>query len=454
MLRLQSPRMHSAISFLSTLFLLLVSWGFCLVEIGLSKEPIRIQMASDFALSPDGKTLVFRWANDLWSTKIEGGPIRRLTNNPSVDSDPKFSPDGTKIAFISNRSGSNQIYIMPAEGGIPEQKTFHSEGYSLADWFPDGNSVLATGSRDHFWKGASRLLKIDITKRAAEKVLLDDTALAPALSQDGNKILFVREGERWWRKGYRGERSGQIWMLDLANGTTTEVLHEGVECIWPQWMPNGKGFYFAKGTGHGLELWRYRFAGGEQPARQRKVWGFPDDAIYKPTISRDGSTLVFRHLFDTYVLNTGRDEQPRKLELSVDADTELPDDLSRSSLSRADEVAFTDDGLEIAFTAHGELFVMDTELKEPIQATRTDGYEESPIFTNDGKELWFTRRENGQVDLWKLEPKDPKKYWWQQKEFTETKILSSPLSKSNLRFTPNGKRLIFQQGREIGRAHV
>ena len=129
MLRLQSPRMHSAISFLSTLFLLLVSWGFCLVEIGLSKEPIRIQMASDFALSPDGKTLVFRWANDLWSTKIEGGPIRRLTNNPSVDSDPKFSPDGTKIAFISNRSGSNQIYIMPAEGGIPEQKTFHSEGY-------------------------------------------------------------------------------------------------------------------------------------------------------------------------------------------------------------------------------------------------------------------------------------------------------------------------------------
>ena len=92
-------------------------------------------MASDFALSPTGETLVFRWANELWSVGIEGGTAKRLTNHPAVDSEPKFSPDGKQLAFISNRNGSNQIYVMPAEGGIPEQKTFHSEGYSLGDWF-------------------------------------------------------------------------------------------------------------------------------------------------------------------------------------------------------------------------------------------------------------------------------------------------------------------------------
>ena len=58
------------------------------------------------------------------------------------------------------------------------------------------------------------MIQIDITKRAAEKVLLDDAASNPTLSNDGKKILFVREGERWWRKGYRGERASQIWMLD------------------------------------------------------------------------------------------------------------------------------------------------------------------------------------------------------------------------------------------------
>ena len=415
---------------------------------GRAQEPIEIRMASDFALSPDGETLVFRWANELWSTSIEpNGSIKRLTNHPAVDSQPRFSPNGKQIAFISNRSGSNQIYVMPAEGGIPQQKTFHSEGYSLADWFPDGNSVLAVASRDHFWRGSNRMMQIDLTKRSAEKMLLDDAAANPKLSNDGKKILFTREGERWWRKGYRGERAAQIWMLDLQSGATSELLHEKVESLWPLWMPGGKGFYFAKGTDHGLDLWRYRFASDDQPPRQRKVWGFQDDSIAEPTISRNGSTIVFRHLFDTYVLHPGKDDQPIKLDLKVASDTDLPEDIQRNTVNRADQVAFTDDGLEIAFTLNGDLWLMDTELKEPIQVTRTDGYEESPIFSNDGKSLWFTRKENGQVDLWKVEPKEPTKYWWQQKEFVETRMSESAGSKSNLRFTPNGKHLLFVQGR-------
>lgn len=410
-------------------------------------DPISVQMASDYTLSPNGKTLVFRWANDLWSVSTEGGNAKRLTNHPANDGEPKFSPDGKHLAFISNRTGANQIFVMPSEGGIPEQKTFHSEGFSLGDWFPDGNSVLAIGSRDHYWRGGSRLMQIDLTKRASEKVLLDDTALAPSLSPDGKQVLFVREGERWWRKGYKGERASQIWMLDLETQKTTELLHEGVESLWPQWLPNQKGFYFAKGTSHGLDLWRYRFAGKEQAAKQRRVAGFEDDSIYKPTLSRDGSTIVFRHLFDTYVLNPNEKEAPRKLKIQVAQDSELSDDLLRANLNRAEQVAFTEDGLEIAFTAGGDLFVMDSELKEPVQATRSDGYEESPLFTNDGKELWFTRREGGQVDVWKLEPKDPTKYWWQQTEFVETRLTNSAPSKSDLRFTPDGKHLLMQLGR-------
>ncbi|MFM8399189.1 MAG: hypothetical protein ACKOAH_15285, partial [Pirellula sp.] len=81
---------------------------------GRAQEPIEIRMASDFALSPDGETLVFRWANELWSTSVEqNGSIKRLTNHPAVESQPRFSPNGQQIAFISNRSGSNQIYVMP-----------------------------------------------------------------------------------------------------------------------------------------------------------------------------------------------------------------------------------------------------------------------------------------------------------------------------------------------------
>ncbi len=112
-------------------------------------------MATDPALSPDGKTLAFRWANEIWTVPTSGGDATRITNHPANDSQPKFSPDGTQIAFVSDRTGSNQIYLVPAQGGVPTQKTFHTEGYSIADWFPDGKSLLAIAQRDHYWRGGN-----------------------------------------------------------------------------------------------------------------------------------------------------------------------------------------------------------------------------------------------------------------------------------------------------------
>jgi tricorn protease len=413
----------------------------------IAMDPISVQMTSDMTLSPDGATLAFRWADEIWTVPTTGGQAKRLTNHPARDGDPKFSADGKRIAFISNRTGSDQIFIMPAEGGIAEQKTYHSEGYSLADWFPDGNSLLALGSRDHFWRGPSRLLKVDITKRVAEKVLLDDYASYATLSADGKSILFVREGERWARKGYVGERAAQIWSLNLENSEVKELLHEKVECLWPMWMSDKSGFYFTKGANHGHDLWSYQFGVDDQPAQQTKIVGFDRDSIVYPVISRDGSTIVFRHLFDLYSYKPGSGQAPSKLEIKIVADNDLPDDVLRTTLNRADEIAFTDDGLEIVLAAGGDLWFMDTELKEPVRATKTDGHEQAPIFSNDGKSVWFTRWIDGQLDIWMMERKDPNLYWWQQKEFIETRITNTPDGKSNLSFTPDGKKLIFQLGR-------
>ena len=413
-----------------------------------ASKQIAVQMAGTPSLSPDGKVIAFRWANDIWTVDILGGEAKRLTFHPDSDSQPRFSPDGSKIAFVSNRTGSDQIYVMPAQGGIPEQKTFHTEGYTIADWFPDGNSILAIGQRDHFWRGSQRMMQIDLTKRTAEKVLLDDAATNPSLSHDGKKILFNREGERWWRKGYFGERSAQIWMFDIESGATTELIHDPYECMWPLWLPSGKGFYFTKGDHKGFDLWRYRFPKeeGEEP-KQKMLAGFDDDSIVRPTLSRDGSTIVFRHLFDLYSFMPGAEDPPRRIPITVVADTELGDDVLRSTTSRADSVAFSEDGLDIAFTAGGDIYLMDTELREPIRATKTDGTESNLIFAQDGKSLWFTRSIEGQVDVWKIEPKNRDSFWWQQKDFVETQMTNNADAESDLRFTPDGKKLLFQRGR-------
>ncbi len=73
--------------------------------------------------------------------------------------------------------------------------------------------MLAVGARDHFYRDAERLIQIDLTERKPEKILVNAAVKNPKLSPDGKRILLNREGERLWRKGYRGERSAQVWIV-------------------------------------------------------------------------------------------------------------------------------------------------------------------------------------------------------------------------------------------------
>ena len=219
-----------------------------------------IQLVNQPAVSADGSLIAFSWRDEIWSAAIDGSNWQRLTNHPASDSQPLFSPDGQQLAFVSTRTGAPQVFVMQVDGTLPRQVTFHTAGYTLADWFPDGQSLLAVGSRDHFYRDAERLIQIDVRERKAERILVDAAIKNPKLSPDGKLVLVNREGERWGRKVYKGERSAQIWQFDLDSGKFNEVLHEGVECMWPMWMANGKGFYFTKGDVHGFDLWRFRFA--------------------------------------------------------------------------------------------------------------------------------------------------------------------------------------------------
>ena len=166
-----------------------------------AREPIRLP--NNPALSPDGKLLAFDWNGDIWVASSHGGEARQLTTHPGKDSQPKFSPDGQEIAFISDREGSTQVFTVPVQGGTPRQVTFHSAGHAVQEYTRDG-MLLVKATRDHFWKHGERFFTISTKERAAEQMLFDDYGSDGALSPDGTKLLFTREGEQWWRKGYTG----------------------------------------------------------------------------------------------------------------------------------------------------------------------------------------------------------------------------------------------------------
>ena len=400
-----------------------------------------IRLGADPALSADGSMLAFAWRGDIWIVPTEGGVARQLTQHPSADSQPAFSPDGSELAFVSHRYAGDQVFVMPVEGGAPKQLTFHTAGCTLEQWYPSGDALLVNARRDHIWRESQRFFRIDRNERKAEELLFDAYGGDGMLSPDGKKLLFTREGMTWWRKGYTGSRAGQIWMVDFETKEYTKLIARETGSCWPSWNANGSGFYYVGEQDGVFNLWVYDF----QTEEERQLTQFEDDSVVFPCISRDGSMIVFRHLFDFYRFRPGRDAAPTRIEIKNAGDSVTPP-VVRKTLGEASDVAFSDDGLEVAFIAGGDLWVMDTELREPRRVTDTPEEERDPVFSPDGDTIFFASDKDEQCDIWRAERVDVELYWWQNEAFELTRLTQDAEVESDIRFNPDGSRISFIKG--------
>lgn len=400
-----------------------------------------IRLANNPALSPDGKWLAFDWNGDIWLAPSIGGEAKQRSANPARDAVPHFAPEGKELAFVSDREGSLQVFTIPIDGGVPTQRTFHTAGSMIQEYTPDSKGMLIKATRDHFWRHADRFFTISRDQRSAERLLFDDYGTDGTLSPDGKKLLFTREGEGWHRKGYKGSRVTQVWLHDRDAKTFTKLLHEDFGCRWPLWKPDASGFYFVGEHAQGSNLFSYDFAS----KAKKQLTTFKEDGVVFPAIARNGSKLVFRHLFDLYAFDPAN-TKTTKLDLYHTADR-VSRKAELRTLTSATSSAFSRDGLEIALIAGGDLWVMDTELREPRQVTNTSTDEASPLFTPDGDAILFVANLGNRFAIAKATRKDAKKYWWQNREFTVTHLLEMDEQPTRLKLSPDAKSLAFVRGR-------
>ncbi len=392
-----------------------------------------ILLAEAPALSPDGKTLLFSWRDDIWSVPAEGGEARRVTLHPARDTLPRFSREGKRIAFTSDRSGVMQVYWMEAAGGAATQVTFHSEGARGQEWFPRGDALLIHGPRDHSWRepGRNFLKRLD---GSAPVLLFDDAGEEATVSPDGRQVLFVREGVAWWRKGYVGSQAGQLWLFDSAAHAFRRLSTGVAEERWPLWLPDGRRLLFAREERGVRDLWQLDLDTGERD----RLTAFDGEGVLWPAISGDGSVVVFRRLADLWRLELRPGAKPVRLSIRRGGDEVLPP--TRKELhATATEVAFSADGREIAFVAGGDLWVMDTELREPRRITDSPEEERGPVFAPDHASILFVSEIGGQPDLWRACRADGTLHWWQNREFKLERLTDDPQPEGSPRFVPGGR---------------
>ncbi|MGJ8695898.1 MAG: S41 family peptidase [Verrucomicrobiaceae bacterium] len=400
-------------------------------HLGAAAEPI--QLASSATLSHDGKSLVLAWADDLWTAPTDGGEATRLTNHPAPDHTPLLSKDGKSVFFNSSRTGSTQVFRIPIQGGTPEQLTFHTEGNLLEDLHPQKDTLLVSGERDHAGRRPTRLLEKPFDSTKDESLLFDATAKDGRYSPDGRFVLLVRGGAPTYRKGYHGSQHSRIWLYDLKHKTFEEPVSDPSGCRYPVWAPDGLSFYYVTSRSGAFNIWQHRF--GEKHDRQ--LTEFPNDSVFAPQVSGDGSTLVFRHLLDLYSLATKPGSKPEKIRLFHRATLPHPEH-ETLSIRSTNDATVTPSGLEWAFVAEGEIWAMDTVLKEPRRLTDSPAYESDIYFSEKGDHLYYLKDNGITANYWRMSKQNKKDFWWTADQFHHHPVTKGPATKSSFRLSPKG----------------
>tara|TARA_B110000014_G_scaffold264463_1_gene266364 strand:- start:8985 stop:12422 length:3438 start_codon:yes stop_codon:yes gene_type:complete len=400
-----------------------------------------IALASQPGLSPDGKSFVFVWAGDIWIASTEGGKAKRLTSHQAEESSPIISPDGKSVAFISQRTGTWQVFVMSINGAQMKQITHHTEGHFLMDWYPNGKHLLVRCRRDHAGPSSERFYKISSKGRGSEELIFDAAGDEGRLSPDGTKILFHRGGTGLYRKGYVGSQSSQIWRWDGKE--FTKLVEDPQGSRSPRWAADGKSFYYISGKSGAFNFYHKQFEG----EKEKQLTHFKDDSVMLPTVSRDGKVLVFRYLADFYRLDlTQEAAEPVKINVWNRGQRAGRQGIEKQDLRTVGQAVFSKDGLEIAFVSGGDLWVMDTVLKEPKRVTMTSAEEREPVFSPDGKSIIYISDDGRSASLCRAKRSDPEKYWWQNQIFNTEQLSEEGEVIEDIIYSPDGKKISMIKG--------
>lgn len=354
----------------------------------------------DVRISPDGKSILFCYKGDIYKVNSSGGEAVRLTSQDSYESSPVWSPDGSQIAFASDRYGNFDIFIMSAEGGAAKRLTFNSASETPSAFTPDGKFVAFSASIQDAYTSAmfptsamTELYKVPAIGGRTEQILSTPAEMV-SYSPTGSAFLYQdRKGfEDEWRKHHTSSITRDIWMYDTATGKHTNLTARAGEDRNPVFSPDGKQVYFlSERNGGSFNVYTFPLSA---PETVKAITDFKTHPVRFLSMSNDGQ-LCFTYDGEIYTMNGG---QPKKVDIDVMIDEEsIPETLAYTR--GASEATASPDGKQVAFIVRGDVFVTSVEYGTTKQITNTPEAEEGLSFGADNRTLIYASERDGQKKL-------------------------------------------------------
>ncbi len=396
-------------------------------EEGLILKPAsKVQFTTDegtwmsLDISPDGQTLVFDMLGDLYTLPAAGGEARKIIGDMSFEAQPRFSPDGSRIVFTSDRSGSENLWTSKPDGSdvkaVTKGRGNGMVNFASPSWTPDGLYILASKAERGIGAHHVYLYHVD---GGAGVSLGPPPPPPPAPGSTGppppppiNKLGAAASKDG--KYVYYAQRSGiftynatfplwQIMRFDRETGETATVTNAQGSAFRPVLSPDGKSLVYATRRKQGTSL------------RVRDLESNEERWLIHDVTRDDQESRTTRDVFPGYAFHPDgkslfvtkggkiqrvdfQSGQAAVIPLRVNLDLDLAprvyseyrvDDSPRVTARLIRHPRLSPDGKRAAFTAFNKLYVMDLDGGTPQRLTKATTGEFQPAWSPDGRHVIY-----------------------------------------------------------------
>lgn len=405
----------------------------------------------DVKISPDGREIAFTYKGDIYKVPVTGGNAIRLTSQPSYECSPLWSPDGSKIAFASDRNGGMDIFVMPSAGGTATRLTFNSATEIPEAFSPDGNAVIYSASIQDKPQSAlfpssrlTELYSVPVSGGRPTQVL-STPAQALAFLPDGGFLYQDMKGnENEWRKHHTSSVTRDIWRYDSKTGKHTNLTNRGGEDRNPVLSPDGKTVYFlSERDGGSFNVYSFPV---DNPSQVTRVTDFKTHPVRFLSLGVDGN-MAFAYDGEIYTLAPGG--TPAKV--SIDIMRDDADPVEKLGVSRGfSESAVSPDGKQVAVIKRGELMVTSADYPSTRRVTETPEAESDVSWDPDNRTLYYTSERDGHRNIYRARISREGDPNFANATVIEEEALfpaSDKVDRNRPLVSPDGKQLAFVENR-------
>ncbi|MCH5219745.1 MAG: PD40 domain-containing protein [Muribaculaceae bacterium] len=397
------------------------------------------------AISPDGKNIAFSYQGDIFTVPVAGGRANQLTTNEAYDAFPYWSPDGTRIAFASDREGSLDVFVIPAKGGSAKRLTTNSVNETPRGWLNDSTVIFTATIQPDMKASQGQFQPQTYTVSTnGKRPRMFKSIFMPAvdISKDGKVVYHDKKGfENEFRKHERSSGTSDIWVIDGDN--FTKLTDFNGHDLNPVWTADGETIVFLSEQDGTLNVWSMSADGNNK----KQLTTFNNHPVRNLSTS-DNDLLAFAWNGEIYTLQPGK--QPVKVDIEIIKDDYTSDWDKSVRTSGATNIAVSPDGDQMAFVLRGDVYVTSTKYKTTKRITNTPYQERCISFGKDGRSLVYDSDRDGQWKLYlaTIDNEDEKTFPYSSR-ITETLLYAPADGKAAQQpvFSPDGKKVAFLEDR-------